>query len=114
MPTRNAATTVNAGDTEYFRAIADKYRELTGLRSAGVSRTPAGAFFEYGYYQFGVPVVLHAGLGAARRRAGARRRAVAAAAGAPDRAPPAGMPAGGAAAFGQRGGAGGGAGRPGA
>ncbi len=55
MPTRNPATTINAGDTEYLRAIADKYRELTGLRSAPPSRTPAGAFFEYGYYQYGVP-----------------------------------------------------------
>lgn len=55
MPARSPATTVNAGDVEYLRAIADKYRELTGLRSAGALRTPAGAFFEYGYYQFGVP-----------------------------------------------------------
>ncbi|MEW5982887.1 MAG: M14 family metallopeptidase [Acidobacteriota bacterium] len=55
MPARSPATTLNAGDVEYLRAIADKYRELTGLRSAGMLRTPAGAFFEYGYYQFGVP-----------------------------------------------------------
>ena len=55
MPARRPATTVNAGDLEYFRAISDKYRELTGIRSVGFTRTPAGAFFEYGYYQFGVP-----------------------------------------------------------
>ena len=41
------ATTVNAGDVEYFRAISDRYRQLTGLRSAPPTRTPRGAFFEY-------------------------------------------------------------------
>jgi hypothetical protein len=40
---------------EYFRAISEKYRSLTGIRSAPPTRSPAGAFFEYGYYQFGVP-----------------------------------------------------------
>ena len=35
--------------------VSEKYRELTGLRSSGYTRAPAGAFFEYGYYQFGVP-----------------------------------------------------------
>ncbi len=55
QPARSPVTTVNAADVEYLRAIADKYRELTGLRTAGTLRAPAGAFFEYGYYQFGVP-----------------------------------------------------------
>jgi hypothetical protein len=49
------ATTVAATDVEYFRAVGDRYRELTGLRAAPATRIPGGAFFEYGYYQFGVP-----------------------------------------------------------
>ena len=54
-PSQRANTTIAAGDYEYFRVVSEKYRELTGLRSAGFTRTPAGALFEYGYYQFGVP-----------------------------------------------------------
>ena len=42
------ATTVNAADVEYLNTIASKYRELTGLTSTGYTRTPAGAFYEYG------------------------------------------------------------------
>jgi len=49
------ATTVATTDVEYFRTISDRYRQLTGLRTAPATRTPGGAFFEYGYYQFGVP-----------------------------------------------------------
>lgn len=52
---RPPATTVAAQDVEYFRTISDRYRALTGVRSAPFTRAPAGAFFEYGYYQFGVP-----------------------------------------------------------
>ena len=52
---RPPATTIAAQDVEYFRTISDKYRALTGIRSAPYTRTPGGAFFEYGYYQFGVP-----------------------------------------------------------
>jgi hypothetical protein len=40
---------------EYFRTVSDRYRALTGIATAPATRTPAGAFFEYGYYQFGVP-----------------------------------------------------------
>ena len=49
------ATTVAPTDVEYFRTISDRYRQLTGLRTAPATRIPGGAFFEYGYYQFGVP-----------------------------------------------------------
>ena len=49
------ATTVAAADVEYFRTISDKYRQLTGIRTSPATRIPGGAFFEYGYYQFGVP-----------------------------------------------------------
>ena len=49
------AETINPADAEYLQTIIDKYRELTGLRSDPAVRTPAGAFYEVGYYQFGVP-----------------------------------------------------------
>ncbi len=52
---RPPATTVNGDDVEYFRTVSDRYRALTGIGAAPVTRAPAGAFFEYGYYQFGVP-----------------------------------------------------------
>ncbi len=52
---RPPATTIDGNDVEYFRTVSDRYRALTGIGAAPVTRTPAGAFFEYGYYQFGVP-----------------------------------------------------------
>jgi hypothetical protein len=54
-PARRPAEVVNPDDLEYFRAVSEKYRAVTGIRSAAATRPPAGAFFEYGYYQFGVP-----------------------------------------------------------
>lgn len=49
------AVTVDTADLEYFRTVSDRYRQLTGIRATLGTRLPAGAFFEYGYYQFGVP-----------------------------------------------------------
>jgi hypothetical protein len=49
------ATTVAGTDLEYFRTASDRYRQSTGIRTAPATRLPGGAFFEYGYYQFGVP-----------------------------------------------------------
>ena len=57
------ATTVAAADVEYFRTISDRYRQLTGLRSPSATRIPGGAFFEYAYYQFGVPAFSTPGWG---------------------------------------------------
>jgi hypothetical protein len=54
-PARGPVTTVNPADVDYFTTISEKYRELTGIRNVPPVRTPAGAFFEYGYYQYGVP-----------------------------------------------------------
>lgn len=48
------ATSINTADVAYFRKISDKYRELTGIKSQPPVRKPQGAFFQYGYYQFGV------------------------------------------------------------
>lgn len=64
------ATMVAATDVEYFRTISDRYRELTGIRTAPATRIPGGAFFEYGYYQFGVPSFSTPGWGIAAPAAG--------------------------------------------
>jgi hypothetical protein len=55
QPARAAVTTVNAADVEYFRLVSAKYIELTGLRQQPLVFKPEGAFFQYGYFQFGVP-----------------------------------------------------------
>ena len=57
------ATTVAVTDLEYFRTISDRYRQLTGIRAAPATRIPGGAFFEYAYYQFGVPAFSTPGWG---------------------------------------------------
>jgi len=49
------ATTVNSGDVVYFTAVSDAYKEITGIEEVPLHRTPEGAFFQYGYFHFGVP-----------------------------------------------------------
>jgi hypothetical protein len=49
------ATTVATGDLVYFQAVSDAYKRVTGIENVPVHRTPAGAFFQYGYFQYGVP-----------------------------------------------------------
>jgi len=48
-------TTVASGDQVYFTAVSDAYKRITGIENVPIHRTPEGAFFQYGYYQFGVP-----------------------------------------------------------
>ena len=52
---RRPATTVNEGDLEYFETVSDAYKEITGITKVGINRQAEGAFFQFGYYQFGVP-----------------------------------------------------------
>ncbi len=52
---RKPETTVNKEDQEYFKLVSEKYGEIVGLKTLPGIRKPAGSFFEYGYYQFGVP-----------------------------------------------------------
>ena len=52
---RRPAVTVNGADQEYFRTVSDAYREITGIEQVGINRKAEGAFFQYGYYHFGVP-----------------------------------------------------------
>ena len=103
---RPPATTIATTDVEYFRMVSEKYRTLTGVKNAPATRAPAGAFFEYGYYQFGVPSFSTPGWGisiAAAAPAGG-----ASPPGAPSQGPPGGGGPGGG-----RGGGPGGAGGPG-
>jgi murein tripeptide amidase MpaA len=52
---RRPATTVNTADLEYFKAVSEAYKSITGIESVGIHRKPEGAFFQYGHFQFGVP-----------------------------------------------------------
>ena len=49
------ATTVNDADIEYFETVSEAYKEITGIEEVVINKTAAGAFFQYAYYQFGVP-----------------------------------------------------------
>ncbi len=52
---RRPAETVHGDDIVYFENVSERYRAITGLESVGVNRPAEGAFFQYGYFQFGVP-----------------------------------------------------------
>ena len=60
---RRPATKVNTADLEYFTTVSKRYVELTGIDQAPALSTPEGAFFQYGYYQFGVPAFTTPGWG---------------------------------------------------
>jgi len=47
--------TFNGEDRPYMQAISDAYREITGIERTGYNRQAEGAFFQYGYFQYGVP-----------------------------------------------------------
>ncbi len=70
------ATTVSTGDLVYFQAASDAYKEITGIEYVPVHRTPEGAFFQYGYFHFGVPSFSTPGWGLpeAESEGGARGR----------------------------------------
>jgi hypothetical protein len=59
------ATTVVTQDLVYFEAISAAYKRITGIENVPVHRTPEGAFFQYGYYQYGVPSFSTLGWGVA-------------------------------------------------
>ena len=52
---RRPDTTVNRADVDYFKAVSEAYKTVTGIRAVPPQRRPRGAFFQYGYYQYGVP-----------------------------------------------------------
>ena len=74
MPDRRPATTVNTADYDYFKAVSDKYIEMTGIRQPLFVREPQGAFFQYGYFQFGVPSFSTPGFGLATAESPGQRR----------------------------------------
>ncbi|OGD18889.1 MAG: hypothetical protein A2W03_16835 [Candidatus Aminicenantes bacterium RBG_16_63_16] len=74
MPDPRPATTVNPSDYEYFKAVSDKYIEMTGVRQPLLVREPQGAFFQYGYFQFGVPSFSTPGFGLATAESAGQRR----------------------------------------
>jgi hypothetical protein len=49
------ATSIESTDLEVFRHVAERYRDLTGIRQLPPTRRAAGAFHEWAYFQFGVP-----------------------------------------------------------
>jgi len=62
-PASQPATTVNTADIPYFTKVSEKYKELTGIKTAPVLRNPEGAFFQFAYFQFGVPAFSTPGWG---------------------------------------------------
>lgn len=52
---RRPEVTVQRDDREYFNSVSEAYREITGIEEIALNRTAQGAFFQYGYYHFGVP-----------------------------------------------------------
>jgi hypothetical protein len=48
-------TTFNGQDRPYFQAASEAYREITGIEQTGYNREAEGAFFQFGYFQYGVP-----------------------------------------------------------
>jgi hypothetical protein len=68
-PAQRPATTVDRGDLEYFKTISEKYREMTEVKDVVTTRAPKGAFFEWAYYQFGVPAFSTPGWGPVAKEA---------------------------------------------
>jgi len=58
-------TTINSADLEYVNVIGREYREVTGINQVATTRSPRGAFFQYAYFQFGVPAFSTSGWGLA-------------------------------------------------
>ncbi len=52
---RRPDTTVHRADIEYFKAVSEAYKSVTGIKALPPLRRPRGAFFQFGYFQFGVP-----------------------------------------------------------
>ena len=74
IPDPRPATTVASADYDYFKAVSDKYIEMTGIRQPLLVREPQGAFFQYGYFQFGIPSFSTPGFGLATAESPGQRR----------------------------------------
>lgn len=60
---RRPEVVVNEQDREYFSAVSEAYREITGITEVGVNRKAEGAFFQVAYYQMGIPAFSTQGWG---------------------------------------------------
>jgi hypothetical protein len=65
---------VSSQDRVYFTTISEAYKRITGIENVPVHRTPEGAFFQYGYFQFGVPSFTTLGWGLPEGEEGGRDR----------------------------------------
>lgn len=52
---RRPEVNVNRSDVEYFSRVAEAYEDATGVSGVALNRTARGAFFQYGYFHYGVP-----------------------------------------------------------
>lgn len=52
---RRPVVNVNRADVEYFSRVSAAYEESTGVSGVALNRTARGAFFQFAYFQFGVP-----------------------------------------------------------
>lgn len=86
-PAQRPATAVDRADLEYFKKIGEQYRQITEVKDLATTRTPKGAFFEWAYYQFGVPAFSTPGWGPVEKAAPADTAAAEAPDPAPARAP---------------------------
>ncbi|MFH1762883.1 MAG: hypothetical protein ABIF09_01705, partial [Gemmatimonadota bacterium] len=98
-------------DQVYFTAVSEAFKRITGIENVPMHRTPEGAFFQYGYFQFGVPSFSTLGWGlpadTTRGRSGPSPQADSPEEPAAGRAGGAEVPPGGGAIPGARGGGGG-------
>jgi hypothetical protein len=46
---------VHRDDLRYYTEVSEAYEALTGIERVGVHRAPEGAFFDFGYFHYGVP-----------------------------------------------------------
>ena len=60
---RRPSTTLHQDDRTYFESVSEAYKEITGITRLGTNREAEGAFFQYGYFQYGVPSFSTAGWG---------------------------------------------------
>ncbi len=61
---RRPAVVVDAEDRDYFNAVSEAYKEITGIEEVLVNREPEGAFFQMAYFQRGIPAFSTQGWGA--------------------------------------------------
>jgi hypothetical protein len=52
---RRPDTTVNVADRTYYEAVSEAYKAITGITRLATHRRAEGAFFQFGYFQYGVP-----------------------------------------------------------